>query len=432
MIFKTGMKMKNLFIVILAFTATTYANGQVATLTLDSCYARAMKQYPLIQQRGLIDKSKEYNVSNVGKGYLPQLSFGGQATYQSAVTAISLGELPKPLNTLSFPTPSKDQYNIHGEVDQVIYDGGMIKDQKNMQQASADIQQQNINVQLYALKDRINQLFFGALLIEQQIKQNELVQKDIQSSIDKMQAAVNNGTALQSNLDELQAELLQQQQNNIQLKASRKAYFDMLGLFINQPVDESTILHTPETIATSDSIKRPELLFYDYQKKSYDVQNDMLTSGNMPHLSFFFQGGYAKPGLNAFDTKFETYYIGGFRLSWSLGGFYTLKNSRQLLSIDKQTLDIEKETFLFNTRLELKQQSSDIVKLQEMISKDNDIIQKRTAVKNAAKAQLDNGVITVHDYISELDAEDQAKQGLLLHQVQLLMAEYSYRDTSGN
>lgn len=301
-----------------------------------------------------------------------------------------------------------------------------------MQQSNADIQQQNLNVQLYALKDRVNQLFFGALLIEQQVKENELLQKDIQSSIDKMQAAVNNGTALQSNLDELQAELLQQQQNDIQLKASRKAYLDMLSLFINQPVDENTVLQAPGNIAASDSIKRPELSLYDYQEKSYDVQNNLLSSGNRPKLSFFFQGGYADPGLDAFDTKFEAYYIGGFRLSWALGGYYTLKNSRQLLNIDKQTVDIEKETFLFNTKLALKQQSSDIIKLQEMISKDDDIIKKRTAVKDAAKAQLDNGVVTVHDYISELDAEDQAKQNLLLHQVQLLMAEYSYQDTSGN
>lgn len=411
-----------------ATAITGYAQG----LTLDSCYARARQQYPLIKQKGLIEKSRDYNVSNAGKGYLPQLNINGQATYQSAVTAISLSGLPPAFKGLSFPTPPKDQFNIHGEVDQTIYDGGIIKQQKQVQNTSADIQEQNIEVQLYTLRDRINQVFFGALLINEQIKQNELTQKDIQSSIDRMQAAVTSGTALQSSLDELQAELLQQQQNEIGLKASRQAYLDMLSQFINKQLDENTVLAAPKEVAVSDSVHRPELALYDYQKKNDDVQNKILNAGNRPRLTAFFQGGYAMPGLNGFDVNAQPYYITGVRLSWSLGSFYTLKNQRQLLNIDKQTIDVQKDVFLFNIRQTLKQQSADMIKLKQMISKDNEIINKRTSVKTAAKAQLDNGVITVHDYIGDLDAEDQAKQNLLLHQVQLLMDEYEYQNTTGN
>ena len=423
--------MKKLFVIGAVTLIGFFADGQT-TLTIDTCYARARQQYPLIRQKGLIDKTKDFNVSNASKGYLPQVSFNGQVTYQSAVTTINLGSLPKSLSGLSFPTPPLDQFNVHGEVDQTIYDGGIIKQQKESQATSADIQNQNIEVQLYALKDRINQIFFGALLINEQLNQTALTQKDIQSSIDKMQAAVNSGTALKSNLDELQAELMQQQQNEVSLRANRKAYLDMLSLFINRPLDDNTILETPRTIAVSDSIHRPELSFYDFQKKTDDVQEKILSSSNRPKLLGFFQGGYALPGLNGFDVNPEWYYITGIRLSWSLGGFYTLKNQRQLLDIDRQTIDIQKDDFIFNTHISLKQQSADMVKLQQLIRKDNDIITMRTAVKNAAKAQVDNGVITVHEYINQLDAEDQAKQNLLLHQVQLLMDEYDYQNTSGN
>lgn len=415
-----------------ALILVAFMGNAQETLTLDSCYAIARRQYPMIKQMDLIEKSKDYNVANAGKGYLPQFSINGQATYQSAVTAISLGALPPPFSGLSFPTPSKDQYNIHGEVDQVLYDGGTIKDQKNIQRTAADVQEQNLDVQLYTIKERINQVYFGALLINEQIKENDILQKTIQNSIDRLKAGVANGTALQSDADELSAELLQQQQNKVQLQASRKAYLDMLGLFLNKSLDENTKLEEPGTVSVTDSIKRPELAFYDSQKKNYEAQNSMLTASNMPRLSFFFQGGYAKPGLNAFDTKFEAYYIGGFRFSWNFGGLYTLKNSRQLLALQSQTSDIEKETFLFNTKLSLKQQSSDILKLQQMISLDKEIIDKRHAVTEASKARLDNGTFTVHDYINELNSEDQAKQSLLLHQVQLLMTEYEYQNTSGN
>lgn len=411
-----------------------YASAQNATLlTLDSCYALARQNYPLIKQEGLIEKSKEYNVENAGKAYLPQFSINAQATDQSAVTSFPFTSIDIPhIIDINIPTQYKDQYNIHGEVDQTIYDGGTIKQQKQAVETNADISEKNLEVQLYALKDRVNQVFFGALLIDEQLKQNDLLKKDIQNSIDKMQEAVNNGTALKSNVDELQAELLQQDQNAINLKANRTAYINMLALLVNKSLTDSVLLQTPHIIKVSDSINRPELSFYDFQKRSDDVQDKILNAQNRPKLSFFFQGGYARPGLNAFDVNFEWYYIGGFRLSWNFGGYYTLNNQRQLLNIDRETADINKETFLLNTRITLKQQSTEITRLEDMMNKDDEIIAKRTAIKEESQAQMENGVVTVHEYVGELNAENEAKENLLLHKVQLLQAQYDYKNTSGN
>ena len=422
--------MKKITLTLLIIAISYFAEAQT-TINLDSCYAKARQQYPLIKQKGLIEKTKEYNVTNAGRGYLPQFNFNGQATYQSDVTTIPISFHIPGVNT-SIPTVSKDQFNVHGEVDQTIYDGGVIKQQKQSQIAAAGIQDENIEVQLYAMKDRINQIYFGTLLIDAQVKQNEVTQKDIQNSINRMQANVDNGRALSSNLYELKAALLQQKQNEISMKASRKAYLDMLSLFINKQLDENTELETPKSVTISESIHRPELSYYDYQKKNDDLQEKMLKATNRPKAMFFFQGGYALPGLNGFNVDPAWYYITGLKVSWSAGGLYTLHNQKQILNIDRQTIDVQKETFLFNTNLSLKQQSSEFIKLKQLIAIDNDIITQRTAVKDVSKAQLDNGVITVHDYLSELDAEDAAKQNLLLHQVQLLMDEYNYQNTSGN
>ncbi|MGZ6523219.1 MAG: TolC family protein, partial [Bacteroidia bacterium] len=143
-------------------------------------------------------------------------------------------------------------------------------------------------------------------------------------------------------------------------------------------------------------------------------------------------GGYALPGLNGFDVNPATYYIGGIKFNWSLGGYYTLKNQKQLLALDKQSIDVQKDIFLFNTNLTLHQQSADVIKLQQMLDKDTEIVNKLTEVKNSAKAQMENGTLTTHDFISELDAEDQASQKMLLHRIQLLMNQYNYQNTSGN
>ncbi len=422
-------KMKKILITLTFLLAGYLTKAQTtAPLNIDSCYAWAKKQYPLTRQRGLIEKTRDYTVSNAAKGYLPQFSINGQGTYQYPVISIPI-DIHIPGLNFAFPTYTNYEYNVHGEVDQTIYDGGIIKQQKQLQQSGADIQQQSLEVQLYTLKDRINQLFFGALLINEQLKQNALIQKDLQNDIDNMQAAIANGTALSSSLDELQAELIQQQQNEINLKSSRKAYLDMLSLFINKPVDT---LETPPDIVVSATIKRPELSLYDYQKKNDDVQMKIINATNRPKFSFFLQGGYALPGLNEFDANPAFYYIGGLRLSWILGGLYTMHNQKQLLLVDQQSIDAERETFLFNTNLTMLQQNENITNDQQLINKDNDIVSKRNAVTITSRAQLKGGTITIHDYITELDAEDQAKQSLLLHRVQLLMDEYNYKNTSGN
>ena len=419
---------KYLILLIAASAYLPFVKAQSA-LTIQECYQLARKNYPLIKQRDLITKTKDYTVSNASKGYLPAFSVNGQATYQSAVTTFPF---TIPIKGFTLPQYSKDQYKIDGEVDQVIYDGGVIKNQKQTAEANEVIQQQSLEVELYALYDRVNQLFFGALLIDEQLKQNDLLKLDVKNGIDKTKALVANGTAFRSSVDELQAQLLQTDQSRIELLASKKAYLDMLSVFISRPVDDDTIIEKPAAPMMTDSISRPELLSYEYQKKTYDLQNDLLKSQLLPKLGLFVQGGYARPGLDPLSNNFQWYYIGGLKLSWNFASLYTLKNQRRILDIGKQTLDIQKETFLFNTNLTQKQQNADITKYQQLMKTDDQIIAMRESVKKAASAQLENGVLSAHDYITQVNAEDQARQNLILHEMQLLQDQYSYQNTVGN
>jgi len=396
-------------------------------LTIEGVYRLARENYPLIKERDLITKTKNYSVSNAARGYLPALNINGQATYQSAVT-----ELPFKIPNVTLPEYNKDQYNIHGELDQVIYDGGAIKNQKQAATANEMALQQNLEVELYALYDRLNQLYLGIILVNEQIIQNGLVQKDIENGIEKAKAQVANGTAYRSSVDELQAQLLTTDQSRVELSATRKAYLGMLGVFINKPLDENTVLEKPAPPAITDAVRRPELLFYDYQKTAYDLQEQLLKDQLRPKFSFYAQGGYARPGLNFLDNDFAWYYIGGLRLSWSLGSWYTLKNQKNILEIDKTTLDIQKETFLFNTSITQQQQNSEMEKYLVLLKEDDNIIALRGSVKAASAAQLENGALSAHDYLTEVNAEDEARQNRILHEVQLLQAQFNYQNTMGN
>jgi outer membrane protein TolC len=389
-------------------------------LTLDRCYELATQNYPLIKQRELISRSGAYSVENAGRGYLPQLSFSGQATYQSDVVHFPLPGLPQ---------LSKDQYKVQAEISQTIYDGGSIHYQKELSKAATATQQQQLEVTLYAVKDRVSQLFFGILLSEEQLWQNDLRKTDIESGIHKMQGAVDNGTALRSSLDELKAELLNVEQTGTQLTAVKKGYMQMLSLFINQPV---TSLVKPAAVNIPTDIKRPELSLYAHQQQSFEIQEKQLKSNYLPKISAFVQGGYGRPTYNIIDNSFGVFGMGGLRFSWSLNSLYTLHNNRQTLRLNRQDLDVQKETFLFNTRLTLTQQQINAQQYNDLISQDQEIIDLRTSVKKAAVAQLENGVITSHDYISQVNAENQARQNLALHEIQLLQIQYNSKNTSGN
>lgn len=420
---------KQLFLCAIQLLAVVFA-GQAQTtnqLTLNDCYKLADQNYPLVKQRELIAKTADYTIENIQKGYLPQLNVYGQATYQSAVTAI-----PIKLPGVSVPILSKDQYKLYGEFTQVVYDGGQLKQQQQLEKANEAINQQQLQTELYQLKDRVNQFFFGVLLLDEQLKQNDLVIKDIELGHNKIQASIKNGIAFRSNEDVIVAELLKNKQHNIELRASRKAYTDMLSLFIGKAIDDETAFVKPEPINVSSEIKRPELLVYDKQGKNLDVQNKMLTAKTLPKLNLFFQGGMGRPGLDLLSNSLATYYIGGVRLTWSPSVFYTNKKNRAIIDVSRQTLDVQKETFLFNTNLTIKQQNADIGKYQQLLASDDEIIALRNKVKNTAMVQLENGVITSNDFLSEVNDEDQARQNKILHQMQLLMAQYNQQTTTGN
>jgi len=404
---------------------TTFA--QVPSLTLEQCWEMARKNYPLIQQKELLTRSLEYSISNAQSGNLPQVSIHGQASYQSEVT-----RLPGPA-VLVEPL-SKDQYKIYAELNQNIYDGGVIKNQNAVQSAGTLVEQQKLEVELYKIRERINQIYFGVLLMDAQRLQLNLLRSDITSSLAKTESAVRNGTAFQTNVDMLQAELLKTDQRIIEINAGRKAYLAMLGYFINQPLTSQIILVAPVAMddARAQEIKRPELTLYQFQSDLLGAQYKASNRRHVPKLGLFVQGGYGRPGLNMLKNEFETYYMGGVRLSWALGNFYNSKRDRELLDVNTKLVGTQKETFLFNTNLSLMQLDDEVQKLRELIRVDDEIIVLRSRIKNTAKAQYEHGVISTNDLLRELNAEENARQNLAVHQIQFMLAKYTYQTTSGN
>lgn len=410
---------------------------QLSGITLDSCRIKARNNYPLIKQYGLIEKTRDYNLSTVSKAWLPQVTLGMKATYQSDVTEIpaSLGNAISAITGQPFSMPSldKDQYQAAVEVNQLIWDGGIISSQKRSMEASAEIDKQKTEIDLYALNERIHQLYFGIMLLNEQIVLQYILLDELTANHKKVQSLVENGVALPSDADAVKVEMIQTRQRIYDLLSTQKNYCLILSAFTGLVIDEKTPLEKPvvnEPVEANNY--RPELKLFAAQQLLLSNQEKALHASNFPKISAFVQGGYGRPGLNMFTTDFSPFYIGGIRLSWNLSNFYSLKSNLGKIELNRQQIDVMKETFLFNNTLERNQYQTEVNKLRENLKSDDEIISLRRNIKLAAEARLSNGTITVTDLLREINSEHIALQQKALHEIQLLMAIYQLKTNVNN
>ncbi|MCC8144493.1 MAG: TolC family protein [Tannerellaceae bacterium] len=416
------MKKKLSILIILLFTA----HAGYTQLGIEECYEKAEANYPLIRQYDLIEKTREYNLSNASKGYLPQMQFNGKATYQSEVTQI-------PLDVDGLKGLSKDQYQATLDINQSIWDGGAIKSQKEIIRTQAGIDRKNLEVSLYAIRDRVNQLFFGILLYDETLVQNAIYLEDLQRNYNEVAAYVLNGLANQADLDAVQVEQVQATQSRIQTIHNRNAYLEMLSVLIGEPIDENTRLIKPSANQLyTNTIQRPELALYEAQFANLDAQIKDIKASLMPKLNVNFTGGYGRPGLNILENKFSLYYIAGLSLNWNLDNFYTRKNNLGKIEVNRGSIETQRETFLFNTELDMTQNGNEIQKYRELLQTDDEIIRLRSSVRSSSEVKVANGTLSVLDLMKEVNAEQTAIQDKILHEIQLLQAIYNMKYITNN
>jgi outer membrane protein TolC len=416
--------MKTLSILLLFLYSFSFAQE---TLPIEEAYTLAKQNYPLIKRNNLIEKTRQFNKENASKAWLPQIQVVGQATYQNEVT-----QLPFSLPNMTIEPLSKDQYKVYADVQQTIYDGGMIANQKKIADVTAGIEKQKTEVELDKLEERINQLYFGILQTDEQIQQTKLTEKDIQNGLSKAEAQLTNGVILRSQMDVLKAQLILLEQKQIELETVRKNFLDLLSVFINKKLNANTALQRPEKIEFTRENNRTELQLFQLQHLAVDVQKSLLHSKNSPKLGAFFQGGYGKPGFNMLKNEFDLFYIAGIRLNIPISGYYTQKNDLGLLTIQQEEIEVQKENFLFNQKFQTLQSSNELEKIQNLIDKDAQLIVLRERILKASLAQLENGVINTNDYLREVYELDRAKNQKIIHEIQFLLTQYNLRAQLNN
>ncbi|PWK16078.1 outer membrane protein TolC [Arcicella aurantiaca] len=400
-----------------------------AQTTLQACIELAEKNSPQAQLLPLIKETQNIQIDALNKNLLPQASLGGQATWQSAVTG-----LPISLPNISMPSIPKDQYKVTLDLTQNIWDGGLTKGQKKLASAAANTDSKSIENNIFQLKEQISNLYFGVLLADKQLANTEISRNDLESQAKKIQANLQNGTAIKGNVLMIEARLIELKQIQREIKSRKLAALKGLSILTGKEFSATTILEEPQNQAIEDAnIDRPELKLFDAQKELSEANKSLIKAKYAPKVNLFATGGYGRPALNFLSPDFSTYFIGGLALKIPLSHLYlkTQNSDLRQLDINKEKIDRQKELFLQQTNLKLASQNEDVAKLQDQIKEDSRLIEIREYMKKTAENKLENGIITVSDYISEVDNEATAKQNLSLHQVQLLQIINNIKITKG-
>ena len=416
--------------------------------TLETCQQAAEQNYPLIRQYGLIEQTTALTVANIQKGWLPQVSASVQATYQSDVMSWPdemrgmLGQLGVSIEGLK-----KDQYKIGLDVQQTVFDGGSIKRQKAIARQQGEVQTAQNEVTIYKVRQRVNEMYFGLLLIDEQIKLNADLLELLSANETKLASMLKGGTAAESDYLTVKAERLNVMQQKTGLRAQRQALVRMLSAFCGIEVqaavkpDSQLASLRPASALGSDQNplqegRRPELKAIDAQLRLTDAQERALDAALMPKLGLFAQGYYGYPGYNMFEDmmsrRFSWNGMIGARLSWNIGALYTRKSDKARLGVQRSMYDVQREAFLFNNRLEQIQQNENIVRYRQLMADDEEIITLRSSIRKAAESKLSHGIIDVNDLVKEINSENAARLQQSLHEIQMLKEIYDLRYAQGD
>ena len=391
--------------------------GCYAQLTLLQCRQKAHDNYPLIKQYDLVERLRDYNIANASVANLPQVSVTGLATYH---TDMLKGNMASAIDTKSY------LYGGMLQVSQNVYDGGAVSSRKSITKADANVSTEQLNVSMYDVNSRVDQMFFGTLLLDEQIKQNKLLQEDLALSRKSIDAMMKNGIANQSDIDAIKVEQLNAEQQMKSLIEQRHSYIMMLAIFIGEKIDDNIMLSRPSgDMPESMEVKRPEMKLFDAQTILLNEREKALDVNLKPKFGLFVTGLVGNTGMDLIN---KSMLMAGAKLTWNIGGLYTRKNDKKQIEANRLQIESNRQTFLFNTRLQTAGETSVINDLKEKIKTDDAIVILRTNIRSKAERKVENGTLTINEMLRQINAESEAKQAKALHEIQLLKEIYQLKN----
>lgn len=421
----TGKTKRLIMLLIIFLPALCRGQAEGGSISIEQCMELARGNYPQIRQLDLIDEAAGYDISTVMKTWLPHLNISGKATYQSDVV-----EMPFDIPGFTFNLPH-DQYSLVGEISQTIWDGGTTRSQKEVYSTTAEVQKKQVEVSVYSINDRVAKIYLGILLIDSQIRQNDILAESLERNAGQVQARIDNGTAYRTDLDMIRVKMLDCGQQKDGLLSDREAYVKMLEKLTGISIEGRELTIPDDGYTAGGPVSRPELLLYNARLRQNEAQLRQLDSKISPKFSLSIQGGIGRPGLNILKNSFQPYYTAGVKMSWDIGALYTRKSEKRKLDTQMRTIESDRETFIFNTDLNATQMQSAIDKARRQLDRDKEIISLYESIRETGEEQYRNGTISMSDLMDRISDEYNARAAQSVHEIQLLMAVYDLKNCTG-
>lgn len=423
--------MKKISLLLSAFLFIGMAQAQ----TLGECTRAAEKHYPQIRQYGLIEKTTNLTVANIAKGWLPQIATSAQVTYQTDVAAWpeSMQGMMQQLG-VNIKGLSKDQYRVGVDVQQLVFDGGALRAQQAVARSKGRAEIAQMDVNLYALRQRVHEMYFSLLLLSERIMLNNDLQTLLSANEQRLASMVKRGTAAECDWQSVKAEQLSAEQQSITLKSQLQTLEHLLSLFCGIEVKhpKKPVL---STLRDQQTVERPELRAFESQLQVLGAQEKAINSALRPKLGFFAQGFYGYPGYNMFEDMMHHRWsfngMVGAKLVWNLSAFYSWKNDKSKIQQQREKIENNRQTFLFKNQLQQTETKENMKRYRELMNSDEALLQLRTAVRKAGESKLSNGIIAVSDLLRDINAENAARVQQTIHEIEWLKQVHQQYITLG-
>jgi len=383
------------------------------------CHDSAAMNFPLANQKEKYRQISELQQQNMQSNYLPMLNFNAKATYQSEVVSFKVN-----VPGMDLPAMPHEQYSANVEIKQLIYDGGNIKAAQKVNEQSASINIQKVEVDIYNIKEQINQLYFNCLLLQENAGILKLTHETIIEQRKMLSASVNQGIVLESELDNLNAEILRLEQQIIEINSAKTQVIKALEILSCFTIDENSELMPPQTESDNNAtLLRPEHQLFMNQSQLLDASINLTQKKRMPTLAAFANAGYGKPGYDFFNDNVHGFYMVGAQFQWNIWDWKQTSREKQQLSLQKLLIEDNKNAFDKNLNIALSEAELRKQKLEQLIVKDKSIIELQSRISNRSAEQMKNGTKTSADYLRDLNAEKQARINLESREIQLIQSQ---------
>lgn len=394
---------------------------------LSDCQRWAREAHPLLKQKELYARMSELKLGNNQVSNLPQLMLNAQASYQSDVTQVDIS-----VPGVTIPEPAKDQYKMYLDARQNIWDGGLVKAGEILEKAQYQTNQQGVEVELYKIQEQVNNLFFNSFILQENLNILKRKQETLESKKLRMESGVRNGRMLQSNLDQILAELIRVRQQQIELQSDRETMLAALAILTGrQTNDLQNLVIEASDVDLGAPLERPELNYFEKQDETLAASSVLIKKKRNPQVYGFGQAGYGRPGLNMMKDDFNTYYLVGVGMNWKVFDWKSSQREREVVELQKQMVGTRQQEFERNVQVALDQEYRKIVQLKKILESDRELIALQEQITKSSSSKLENGAITTSDYIQDLNAEMTARITFETHKVQLEAAKISYRNIQG-